>query len=390
VSRDLILVAFSLVTWGIGEGMFYYFQPLYLEKLGADPIKIGGILGVTGLVMMLAFLPAGLLSDRFGRRPLIRLAWIMGTISTVLMAYAESLPVFAAGMILYGSTGFVTVPLNSYTTAARGRWSVGRTITLISATFSIGSIIGPLLGGWFGDRYGLEMNFHIAAVFFVFSTLIIFFIRKQPVTSSVSTGQLAELRSLLNRRYAIYLGLVFLIMFGLYLPQPLTPNFLQNQRDINLLQIGQLLSARGIGVVLLNLTLGQLNARLGFLIAQGCVALFSLLIWLGGSFPVYMLAYLLMGGFITARGLALAQGRALVQVANMGVGYGLMETVMAFAMVLGPPLAGYIYSLQPEWVYIASVGLILAGLAANWAYSPVRRADIQAFEEKEQNEWTET
>jgi predicted MFS family arabinose efflux permease len=234
------------------------------------------------------------------------------------------------------------------------------------------------------------MNFRIAAVFFVISTLIIFFIRKQPVTSPASTGQLAEVRSLLNRRYVIYLGLIFLIMFGLYLPQPLTPNFLQNQRQVNLLQIGQLLSARGIGVVLLNLALGQLNARLGFLIAQGCMAVFSLLIWLGGSFPVYMLAYLLMGGYITARGLALAQGRSLVQVASMGAGYGLMETVMALAIVLGPPVAGYLYSIQPEWVYIASVALILAGLAANWAYSPVRGADIQAFEEKERTEWTQT
>jgi MFS family permease len=390
VSRDLILVALSLITWGIGEGMFYFFQPLYLEKLGADPIKIGSILGVTGLAMMLAFLPAGLLSDRFGRRPLIHLAWIMGTVSTLLMAFAPSLAFFVVGMILYGGTGFVTVPLNSYTTTARGRWSVGRTITLISATFSFGSILGPLLGGWIGERYGLEMNFRVAAVFFVVSTLIIFFIRSQPVTSSASTEQLAQVRGLLNRRYITYLGLVFLIMFGLYLPQPLTPNFLQNQRDVNLMQIGQLLSARGIGVVLLNLALGQMNARLGLLVAQGCMAFFSLFIWLGGSFPVYVLAYLMMGGYTTARGLALAQGRSLVQASNMGAGYGLMETVMALAIVVGPPLAGYLYSIQPEWVYIVSLVLIVAGLAANWVYSPVRKADIQAFEERERTEWTQT
>ena len=84
MSRDLILVAFSLVAWGVGEGMFYYFQPLYLQKLGADPIKIGSILGISGLAMMLGFLPAGMLSDRFGSRPLIRLAWIIGTISTLV------------------------------------------------------------------------------------------------------------------------------------------------------------------------------------------------------------------------------------------------------------------------------------------------------------------
>ena len=111
---------------------------------------------------------------------------------------------------------------------------------------------------------------------------------------------------------------------------------------------------------------------------------------LGGSFPVYVLAYLMMGGYTTARGLALAQGRSLAQAGNMGAGYGLMETVMALAIVVGPPLAGYLYSIQPEWVYITSLGLIVAGLIANWVYSPVRKADIQAFEERERTEWTQT
>jgi len=81
-------------------------------------------------------------------------------------------------------------------------------------------------------------------------------------------------------------------------------------------------------VVVLNLALGQMNARLGLLIAQGCMALFSLLIWLGGGFPL-ICAYPLMGSYITARGLAIAQGRSLLQAANMGAGYGLLETVMS-------------------------------------------------------------
>ena len=74
------------------------------------------------------------------------------------------------------------------------------------------------------------------------------------------------------------------------------------------------------------------------------------------------------------------QGRAL----------GMIGAVYGMAFVLGPPLAGYLYSIQPEWIYATSLALILVGLAANWAFSPVRRADIQAFEEREQTEWTQT
>ena len=52
--RDLLIVASALFLWGIGEGMFSYFQPLYLKEWGADPILIGGILSAMGIWMTVA------------------------------------------------------------------------------------------------------------------------------------------------------------------------------------------------------------------------------------------------------------------------------------------------------------------------------------------------
>jgi MFS family permease len=390
VSRDLVLITFALMTWGLGEGMFYFFQPLYLQELGADPLKIGSILGLVGLATMLSYLPAGYLSDRFGRRPLICLAWIIGAISTGLMAAARSLPMFVVGMVFYGLTSFVTVPLNSYTTSARGQWSTGRTITLISASFSFGFILGPLIGGWIGEHSGLHANFSIAAAIFVISSAIILFIRPQPVENVLSDGKLSVFRALWNERYARYLLLTFFIMFGLYLPQPLTPNFLQNMHGISLVVMGELISARSVGIVVLNLLLGHMNARLGYLFTQICMALFTALIWLGNGLPAYMLGYLLMGGYVTARGLVIAQGRTLVQASNMGIAYGSLETVMSLALVLGPPLAGYLYSINPNWIYATSLALIGAGLVANLVISPLRRKDLAIFEEMEKAQWTQS
>lgn len=390
MSRDLILVAVSLITWGVGEGMFFFFQSLYLQELGADPLKIGGILGGVGLAMTVSYLPAGLLSDRIGRRPLIHSAWIIATCATALMALAKTLPVFTAGMILYGLTGFVTVPLNSYITAARGKLSVGRTLTLISASFNLGSILGPLLGGWVASQMGLQTNFRLAMIIFVLSTVVILFIRPQPVEMP-TTGEIhSSLRFLLDGRYLRYTALMFLVMFGLYLSQPLTPNFLQNERGVDLLRMGQLISARSVGIVLLSLTLGQLNARVGFLAAQAGMALFNLLIWLGTGFPLYLAGYMLMGSYITARSLAIAQSRALVRSNNMGAAYGFLETMMSLAIVLGPPLAGFLYELQAEWMYMVSLALIFIGVSASLVFSPVRRADVQAFEEKERAEWMQS
>jgi MFS family permease len=390
LSRDLILVAISLITWGVGEGMFFFFQSLYLQELGADPLKIGGILGGVGLAMTISYLPAGVLSDRIGRRPLIHGAWIIATCATALMAFAKTLPIFTAGMILYGLTGFVTVPLNSYITAARGKLSVGRTLTLISASFNLGSILGPLIGGWVASQAGLQTNFRLAMIIFVLSTAVILFIRPQPVEAPIPGEGRSGLRFLLNERYLRYTALMFLVMFGLYLSQPLTPNFLLNERGVDLLRMGQLISARSVGIVLFSLTLGQLNARVGFLAAQAGMALFNLFIWLGSGFSFYLAGYMLMGSYITARNLAIAQSRALVRSDNMGAAYGFLETIMSLAIVLGPPLAGYLYELQAEWMYWVSLALIFIGVSASLVFSPVRRADVQAFEEKERAEWIQS
>ena len=75
--RDLYLVAFSLLIWGMGEGLFYIFQPLYIQQLGANPILIGSVLGINAVGMTLSQIPAGYLADRIGRRPLMWFTWTM-------------------------------------------------------------------------------------------------------------------------------------------------------------------------------------------------------------------------------------------------------------------------------------------------------------------------
>jgi MFS family permease len=77
MNRNLILIAFSLVTWGFGEGMFIFFWPLYLQQFGANPVMIGSILGGVAMAMAVSYIPAGFLSDHFGRRPLLRIAWFI-------------------------------------------------------------------------------------------------------------------------------------------------------------------------------------------------------------------------------------------------------------------------------------------------------------------------
>lgn len=376
MSRDLILVALALVTWGVGEGMFLYFEPIYLEQLGADPLAIGSILGGVGMAMAISYLPAGFLSDRYGRRPMLRLAWLIGTAATWIMALANSLGLFVAGIALYGFTSFVVVPLNSYVTQAHGKWSVARTITLISASFNLGVIIGPLIGGWIGETFGLKRTFFLAACLFILSTGLIYFIRPQPIENTGKRTPSQAWRGLVNRRYLQFLFVIFFVTFSIYLPQPLSQNYLLNERGLDLTQIGQLISIRSLGIVLLSLLLGQLNPRRGYLLAQLGMAAFSLLLWRGTSLPWYMAGYFLLGSYQTARSLTIAQGRSLVQIDNIGVGYGLLETAMTSAIILAPPLAGLLYQLSPTLIYSTSLILIAGALVGTKFLSPIRSKDM--------------
>jgi len=340
MKRDLILVGIAMFAWGLGEGLFIYFQPIYLQELGADPILIGTILGGFGLAMTVSHIPAGYLADRIGRKPVMVAAWVTGTAATWTMALADSLQVFVLGMLLFGLTMFVMSPLQSYLTAARGNLSVGRVVTLMSAGFNLGAVIGPILGGRIGDQLGGKRWFF-------------------------------------SSRYMVYMGVIFLAIFAMYLPQPLTPNYLSNQGGYDLTQIGFLFSVSSIGVVVLNLTLGSLPARSGFLLGQAGVAAFTLILWWGSGLPWYFVAFFLLGGFKTARTLGMAQVRELVPSAKMGLAYGLAETVGGAAVILAPLLAGFLYSNDPTLMYAIGFGLILLSLYVSGRFSPDPHLEVE-------------
>lgn len=374
MSPSLLLIGASLFTWGIGEGMFLYFVPLYLQQLGAQPILIGSVYSAFGFVMMLAHIPAGYLSDRLGRRPLIRAAWILGMIATWVMAVGPSLEIFVAGFVLYGVTGFVSSPLFSYVTAASGNLSTGRAMTLVSAMYNLGAVLGPISGGWIGEHFSLQTIFVYSASVFVVSTVLVLFLKPQPRDPHDDQNNARTLFA--NTRFLGYLVIVFLMMFAMYLPQPLTPNFLQNERGISLSQMGFIGSIGNFGNVVFNLVLGQLNAGIGLALGQVCVALFALLIWKGTGQPWYMLGYFLMGGYRAARMLAMAQVRLLIHQSQMGLAYGLSEAGSAMALILAPLLAGFLYDKNPASIYPLSLLLITIGVIVSLIFSPREKPSI--------------
>ncbi len=344
--------------------MFTYFQPIYLQQLGADPLMIGGILGTMGISMTIAQAPAGYLADRIGPRPVMWASWILGTLAACVMAVAVPLPLFVVGMLIYGLTSFVVAPLNTYLASVRGEWSVERALTIPSAMFNMGMVVGPILGGMIAEAYGIHRIYAISSGLFIISTIAILFTRREPRDSHNEAT--AERPNLLNNsRFIGLLVLIGMTTFALYLPQPLTPNFLQNEAGLSLRTIGQLGAVGSLGNTLVVLSLGSLKAPVGFLVGQILMGLFAFIMWQSTSTIWYAIGFFFIGGFRLTRAMALAYARYFIRSTETGFAFGLIETANGIAIILAPLLAGVLYEANPRSMYWVSLIMIIFLVTAN-------------------------
>lgn len=365
MNRNLLLVTLAMGAWGVGEGFFIYFQPLYLQQWGADPLLIGGIYGAMGIAMALAQIPAGYISDRLGSRNIMWLSWIMGTVSAWTMALANSLPLFVVGIVFYGLAGFVMAPMNSYITNVRGNFSVGRAIAIPSGIYSLGAVIGPIIGGLVADKLGFKAVYIIAGLIFIVSTAIIFFVQKKPEIHHVDQESVNSKGLLKNTRFIAFLVVVLITTFVLYLPQPFTPSFLQNQQHLSSSTIGILGAFGSLGSALAMLFLSHLGSLTGFMISQLMLIVFAVLFLKGNNTILFGLGYIFIGGYRLCRVMVLSIGRTLIHPAETGLAYGLMETMNAVTLILAPILAGALYRSDPFSIYQVGLALLLAVLAIN-------------------------
>lgn len=366
MNRNLLLVAISLFIWGTGEGLFFYFQPIYLQELNADPLMIGTILGGMGIAMTLAQIPAGYLSDRFGSRTIMWGSWILGTISAWVMAFANALPAFVVGLIMYGLTSFVLAPMNSYITSVRGNLSVGRSLTFASGLYNVGAILGPVAGGLIADKLGLKSVYMIAGILFLLSTLVILFVKKVSETHAADLESTRAKGLLKNTRFLGFLGITLITVFVLYLPSSFTPSYLQNQQEFSKSTIGILGTFANLGNAVAVLALGGLRASTAFIISQVWVLIFTI-IFLVAKLPAWFgIGYFFYGGFKLCRAMILTIARSLIHPGETGLAYGMVETASAIAVILAPVLAGILYDADPILIYkvplFAITGVIILNI----------------------------
>jgi len=94
------------------------------------------------------------------------------------------------------------------------------------------------------------------------------------------------------------------------------------------------------------------------------------LLWKGTGMGWFAVAYFMLGGFRVMRGLGIAMVRPLVHESQMGLAYGIAETVGSVTTLLAPPIVGYLYARDPFIMYPIGLIAIAIGLIISLIFVP--------------------
>ena len=368
LSRDLKLLSFSLFLWALGEGLFIYILPLYMQSLGANSVQIGALFSFGAVVMAAALIPAGLAVDRFGPRSGLVSGWILGAVAGAIMAAAKDISWFAVGWGLYRLTAWVMPAISSYVTHGRGDMPPERALTAVSSMYQAGLIISPTLGGYIGEHYGLRANFIVGTIIFAVSSISILLISHQAPHPHEHRVRPVELLS--NRRFLGFMALIFLIMAGLYVGFDFAPKFLNDVKGINIQQLGWVGTASAVGGFALNQYLGRRPPRRGLILAIGFILCYAAILLRASWVGWFAVGYFLRASYNVARSLVDAMVTRVVSPSQYGVAFAVSETVVTLATAVSPYLAGWLYTASPALPFQITLALAPVAMMLIWFFVP--------------------
>ena len=104
----------------------------------------------------------GLLSDRFGRRPVLLISMFGLGLDFLFMAFAPSLAWLFVGRLISGATSGLFSTANAYVADVTPPQDRARAFGWMGSAFSFGFLAGPAIGGMLGN-YSLRLPFMAAA-----------------------------------------------------------------------------------------------------------------------------------------------------------------------------------------------------------------------------------
>jgi len=155
--RAALSIAGIFSTRMLGLFMIFPVFALFAEQEFANitGTQIGIAIGIYGLTQALLQIPYGMMSDKFGRKPLIILGMIVFMIGSIICALAESIEMMIIGRAIQGMGAVAAVLMASVADLVTEQFRL-RAMSIVGITiglsFTASLVLGPVLGELFGVR----------------------------------------------------------------------------------------------------------------------------------------------------------------------------------------------------------------------------------------------
>jgi len=166
---SLLIIFFTVFIDLIGFGIVMPLLPLYTKRFGAPGWMIGAIVASFSL-MQFVFAPAwGKWSDRIGRRPVLLISNAGSAIAYAIFGFASrfegetALWLLLASRVFAGICGANLSVASAYIADASPPEKRSKSMGLIGMAFGLGFILGPALGSFSVDKFGLSGPGWVAA-----------------------------------------------------------------------------------------------------------------------------------------------------------------------------------------------------------------------------------
>eukprot|EP00668_Euglena_longa_P004791 GGOE01005610.1.p1 GENE.GGOE01005610.1~~GGOE01005610.1.p1 ORF type:complete len:512 (+),score=96.38 GGOE01005610.1:53-1588(+) len=161
----------SLIT-GTAIGVILPLLPLFARSIGVCTTELGMLIGAVGLARLVFNIPAAWMAERYGRRPLLIGGPLLTSCGMVLTAASSTLMELLGTRFLVGIGGSCQISgaqlyLSDISTVANR----ARTMVPNMIAFNIGTLLGPAIGGYMAEAFGLLAPFYFVASALVLVTL---------------------------------------------------------------------------------------------------------------------------------------------------------------------------------------------------------------------------
>lgn len=150
------MIRFSPFTLLCSAGLFAIFSstiskspvlPLFASHLGASPLGVGVIASISAFTGIAASIPAGMLSDKFGRKKMLIFSVLVFSTAPFMYLLVSSIWQLAAVRFYHGLATAIFIPVAMALVSDLFHTTRGEKISLFSTSTLIGRFMAPIAGG---------------------------------------------------------------------------------------------------------------------------------------------------------------------------------------------------------------------------------------------------